>query len=172
MYTIINEEKPSYTLAWGTIGLILTHTIITLYTAILCFIYLAVFIIIKCIKKEKGIKNILWCLFKNIAFAILITSFFWVTLLQHKFATSYEVFVPGRMQRLDVLEYYKIRFYELFYTTKDQTMIYEIGLVTVIGLVLTPLVYKKLRKYVQKNIHNILNIWHNTYNNDTNNIPI
>lgn len=76
------------------------------------------------------------------------------------------------MQRLDVLEYYKIRFYELFYTTKDQTMIYEIGLVTVIGLVLTPLVYKKLRKYVQKNIHNILNIWHNTYNNDTNNIPI
>ena len=44
LYTIINEEKKSYLLAFGIIGLILTHTVITLYTAILCFIYLLVFI--------------------------------------------------------------------------------------------------------------------------------
>ena len=100
------------------------------------------------VKKEKGIKNILWYLFKNLLFVTLITSFYWVPLLQHKFATNYEVFVPGRMQRLDILEYYKVRFYELFYTTKEQTMIYAIGLVTVIGLILTPIAYKKVRKSI------------------------
>lgn len=150
MYTIINEEKNTYLLAWGTIGLILTHTVITLYTAILCFIYLSVFIIIKCIKKDKNIKIILWRLTKNIIFAILATSFYWVPLLQHYFATSYEVFVPGRMQRLDVLEYYKVRFYELFYTTKDQIMIYAIGLVTVVGLIITPIAYKKILTQYKK----------------------
>ena len=50
------------------------------------------------------------------------------------------------MQRIDVLEYYKVRFYELFLTTKNQTMICEIGLVTVIGLILTPFALKKSSK--------------------------
>ena len=67
-------------------------------------------------------------------------------MLEHYLATSYEVFVPGRMQRIDVLEYYKVRFYELFFTTKNQTMICEIGLVTVIGLILTPFALKKISK--------------------------
>ena len=44
----------------------------------------------------------------------------------------YEVFVPGRMQRLDVLEAYKLKFYELLITTNNQNMIYEIGIITLI----------------------------------------
>ena len=42
LYTIINKEEKSYLLSWGILGLILTHTIITLYTAILCLIYLLI----------------------------------------------------------------------------------------------------------------------------------
>lgn len=138
LYTIINEEKKSYLLAWGVIGLILTHTVITLYTAILCFIYLLVFI-----KKLKN-KNVIKYLVINLLLALAVTSFYWVGLIQHYFATNYEVFVPGRMQRLDVLEYYKVEFWQLFLTSNEQTMVYAIGLCSVIGLILTPVAYKKI----------------------------
>ena len=44
------------------------------------------------------------------------------------------------------LEYYKTEFYQLFYTSKEQQMIYAIGMVTVLGLVLTPIVWKRIEK--------------------------
>ena len=140
LYTIINEEKNSFLLAWGAIGLVLTHTVVTLYTAILCFIYLLVFV--KKLKSRTILKN----LALNLLIIVLVTSFYWVGLLQHYLATSYEVFVPGRMEVSNKLETYKAKFYQLFYTSKDQPMIYSIGLVTVLGLVLTPVAWKKLQK--------------------------
>lgn len=144
LYTILNEEKKSFILAWGTIGLILTHTVITLYTAILCLIYLLVFI-----KKLKS-KEVIKTLAINLLIIILVTSFFWVGLLQHYFATSYEVFVPGRMEVGNKLEEFKTEFYQLFYTEKEQQMIYAIGLITVIGLILTPIAWKKIPKEYKK----------------------
>lgn len=144
LYTLLNEEKKSFTLAWGTIGLILTHTVVTFYMAVICFIYLLVFI-----KKLKN-KNILKNLLLNLLLIILTTSFYWVGLLQHYFATSYEVFVPGRMEVGDKLEYYKTRFSQLFITKKSDQMIYAIGLVTVIGLILTPIAWSKIEKKYKK----------------------
>lgn len=144
LYTIINEEKNTNLLAWGTIGLILTHTVITLYTAILSFIYLLLFI-----KKLKN-KNIIIKLAKNLLFAIIITSFYWVGLLQHYLATSYEVFVPGRMERVDVLKELKVQFHELFITQKEQTMIFAIGLVQVVGIVISPIAFKNIPKEYKK----------------------
>ncbi|MGN1300460.1 MAG: hypothetical protein ACI4VC_03855 [Clostridia bacterium] len=144
LYTIINEEKPSFLLAWGTIGLILTHTVVTLYTAILCAIYLLIFI-----KKLKN-KDVIKSLILNLLITILATSFYWVGLIQHYLATSYEVFVPGRMEVANKLEIYKTKFYQLFYTSKEQPMIYAIGLVTVIGLVLTPIAWRKIPKEYKK----------------------
>lgn len=140
LYTILNEEKKSYLLAWGTIGLILTHSVITLYTAILCFLYLLAFI-----KKLKN-KEVLKILALNLLVIILVTSFYWVGLLQHYLATSYEVFVPGRMEVGNKLENFKTEFYQLFYTKQEQHMIYAIGLVTVIGLILTPIAWRRLEK--------------------------
>ena len=144
LYTILNEEKKSYLLSWGAIGLFLTHSVITLYTAILCFIYLLVFI-----KKLKS-KKVLVTLIINLLFIIVITSFFWVGLLEHYLATTYEVFVPGRMQRFDVMKYYKTNLSQLLYTNNEQTMIFDIGLVTLIGIILTPIAYKKISKEYRK----------------------
>lgn len=142
---ILSKNKKSYKLAWGTIGLILTHTVVTMYMAIICFIYVAIVIIFK-IKNKESVKNQIIEIIKNLAFALVVTSFYLVPLVEHYFATSYEVFVPGRMQRIDVLKALKVKFYELFLTTSSQTMIYEIGLAQVVGLIITPFVYKKLDK--------------------------
>lgn len=144
LYALLNEEKKSFTLAWGTIGLILTHTVITFYMAIICFIYLLVFI-----KKLKN-KDVLKSLLLNLLVIVLATSFYLVGMLQHYFATSYEVFVPGRMEVGDKLEYYKTKFFQLFITKKDDPMIYAIGLVTIIGLILTPIVWNKIEKNYKK----------------------
>ena len=143
LYIIVNEEKKSYKLALGAAGLILTHQVIAMYTAIICFIYLIVFF--KKLKSKTVLKNI----GVNLLFCILMTSFYWVGLLQHYLNTSYEVFVPGRMEREEVLIFYKAKFSQLFITNSEQTMIYAIVL-SVIGLVLTPIAYKKIPKEYKK----------------------
>lgn len=139
MYSIINENKKSSLLIIGASGLILTHTVVCMYTAILCFVYLIVFI-----RKlnKKSILNLL----VSLLMIVLITSFYWVGLAQHYFATSYEVFVPGRMERVDVLNFYKTSLSQLVYTDQEQKMIYEIGIVTFIGLLLTPIAIMKFEK--------------------------
>lgn len=144
LYIIVNEEKKSYKLALGAAGLILTHQVIAMYTAIICFAYLIVFF--KKLKSKTVLKNI----GVNLSFCLLMTAFYWVGLLQHYFSTSYEVFVPGRMEREEVLIFYKAKFSQLFITSSEQTMIYAIGLLSVIGLVLTPIAYKKVPEEYKK----------------------
>lgn len=144
LYIIVNEEKKSYKLALGAAGLILTHQVIAMYTVIICFAYLIVFF--KKLKSKTVLKNV----GVNLLFCILMTSFYWVGLLQHYFNTSYEVFVPGRMEREEVLIFYKAKFSQLFITSSEQTMVYAIGLLSVIGLVLTPIAYKKIPEEYKK----------------------
>lgn len=140
IYNIFNEEEnKKYLLAIGAIGLILTHTVITMYIAIIALIYVLIDI-----KKLKD-KNILKVLIINILLILVITSFFWVPLLEHKFSANYEVFKPGRMERTEVLISYKLDFYRLFFTKTNDYMFYNIGLITLIGLLLTPVAFKKVK---------------------------
>lgn len=141
LYGVLKEKtKREYLLIIGSIGLLLTHTIITMYTAIICFIYLITQI--KHVKKKQVRNKILISLF----IIVIITSFFTIPLLEHKLNADYEVFKPGRMERTDVLIAFKLSFSDLFITKSDNIMIYEIGLVSVILLILSPIVIKKLRK--------------------------
>ena len=135
--------KKSLLLTLGASGLILTHSVIAMYTAIICFIYLLINI-----KKLKN-KQVLKALAINIVLILLITSFYTVPLLEHKLTTDYEVFKPGRMERTEALIYYKVDFLDLIYTG-NSTMSYEIGLVSIIGLVLTILAHKKIDKNIRK----------------------
>ena len=135
--------KKSLLLTLGASGLILTHSVIAMYTAIICFIYL-----LTNIKKLKN-KQILQALAINILLIVLITSFYTVPLLEHKLTTDYEVFKPGRMERTEALIYYKVDLLDLIYTGNN-TMSYEIGLVSIIGIVLTILAHKKIDKDIRK----------------------
>ena len=121
-------------------GLILTHTIITMYTAILCLIYLIWQS--KALKKKEVRSKII----VSVVFIILLTAFFWIPLLEHKLGAEYEVFQQGRMERTEVLIAFKLNFIDLFFTTSKVGMIYEIGLISIILLVLTPIVIQKLKE--------------------------
>ena len=147
MYNIFNSEeksiKKSLMLTLGAVGLILTHIVIAMYTAIFCFIYLLINI-----KKLKD-KQVLKMLGINILLILLLTSFYLLPMLEHKMATEYEVFQDGRMERTEELIRNKVDLIDLIYT-KSSNFMFEIGLVTLIGLVLTILAYKQVGKQYKK----------------------
>lgn len=143
-----NNEKNKYIpLIMGTIGLILTHTVITLYTAIFALIYVIINLIRKHVDTNSyNLKKVLKELLLSALLILVITSFFWAPLLELKNSANYEVFKEGRMERTEVLIAYKLDFYRLFFTKSTDYMIYEIGIVTLIGLVLTPFAIKKIKQ--------------------------
>lgn len=147
MYNIFNCEekniKKSLVLTLGTVGLILTHTVIAMYIAIFCMIY-----VIINIRKLKE-KEVLKMLVINILLILLLTSFYLLPMLEHKLATDYEVFEPGRMERTEVLKALKVDVTDLLYTPKGNFS-FEIGLVSLIGIVFTLLTYKKIDKEIRK----------------------
>jgi len=140
LYGVLKEKsKREYLLIFGSICLILTHTVIAMYTAILCFIYL-----LTQFKKLKN-KNIIRKILISLLFIVLITSFFHMPLLEHKLSADYEVFKEGRMERKDVLIALKLKIYELFITPTTNIRIYEVGIISIVLLLFTPLVIKKLK---------------------------
>lgn len=147
MYNIFNSEeksiKKSLMLTLGAVGLILSHITMAMYAAIFCFIYLIINI-----KKLKD-KQVLKMLGINILLILLVTSFYLLPMLEHKMATDYEVFMPGRMERTEELIRNKVDLIDLIYT-KSGNFMFEIGLVTLIGLVLTLLAYKQVPKENKK----------------------
>ena len=145
LYGILKQKpKREYLFIYGTVFLLLTHTVIAMYTAIFAFIFL-----LTQIKKLKN-KQVLKTLILSLVFVILITSFFYIPLLEHRLSADYEVFKAGRMERTDVLVELKVSFLELFMTPKDNIRIYEIGLLSVVALVLSPIVIKQLRQKYRK----------------------
>ena len=135
--------KDSLFLTLGAVGLILSHSVIAMYTAIICFIYVLINI------KQLKNKQVLKVLAINILLILLITSFYTVPLLEHKLATNYEVFKPGRMERTEALIYLKVDAIDLINSGNDN-MNFEIGLISIIGLVLTILAHKKVEKNSKK----------------------
>ena len=147
MYNIFNCKekniKKSLVLTLGAVGLILTHTVIAMYIAIFCMVY-----VIINIRKLKE-KEVLKMLVINILLILLLTSFYLLPMLEHKLATDYEVFEPGRMERTEVLKALKVDVTDLLYTPQGNFS-FEIGLVSLIGIVFTLLTYKKIDKEIRE----------------------
>ena len=139
------EKKPmSLILIVGTVGLFLTHTVITLYTAIFAFLYL----ILQCRRINR---KVILRLGISLLIVLLLTAFFWVPLLEHKMATEYEVFQEGRMSRVDVLAYYKLSFSQLLFT-QNGGRIFEIGLLLIIGSIFAVrAIYKEKLNQTEQN---------------------
>ena len=97
-------------------------------------------------KTVKDIKEVVKIIIISALLILTITAFFWMPLMELKNSSNYEVFKPGRMERTEVLIAYKLDFYRLFFTLKNDYMVYDIGIITLFGLFLTPLTLKKIKK--------------------------
>ena len=150
IYNVFNDKDKNYKtyetrLMFGTAGLILTQPVIAMYTGILAFI----FVIIN-IKKLKDIR-VFRRLLASIVIALVITSFYWLPLIMTKNAAQYEVFVPGRMLVYDWIVSLKVQPLQLLYT-ETGPRVYELGIVTIFGLLLTVFAMKKYVKTEENNL--------------------
>lgn len=134
LYSIIVRKEKGYILCFGIIGMILTHTLITFYLAIICAIYLLIHI-------RKISKNQILEIFKNIILALVVTAFFTVPLLESKLDTDYEVFKSSHMVRENALIECKVAIEELLFI-KENRMAYFLGIPLIAGLFLTILMIK------------------------------
>ena len=121
------QSKDSYLLAIGMSGLILTHNVITMYTTIFCFVYALIHI------KKLLNKEIIKKIAINVLITILVTSFYWIPLIEHSLATNYEVFQTGRMYNETGIIEQKLTLKQLIYEYKDGR-ISTIGLINIVGI--------------------------------------
>lgn len=135
LYSIINLKEKSPLLVLGGAGMLLTHSLLTVYVVIFCGIYLLVNI-------KKIDKKTILTLLINAGIILLLTSFYWIPLLQSKLATDYEVFNQDHMIRWDAMIALKAKPAELAFYIPGR-MYYGIGILVIIGTVLSFTILKR-----------------------------
>lgn len=149
VYQILNGNKnKDYLFIFGAIGLILTHNISTMLCAILGIIY--VLINIKKLKDKKILKTL--CI--SAIIIILSVLFFEIPLLEQKSATDYEVFRYGKMYSKESVPSHALSINQLLLKNGEGAdsngMFFCLGIPIILGLLLTPIIYKKIPKETKK----------------------
>lgn len=144
LYNLLNDNKKTYYLSIGAIGLMLSHNVITLYTAIFCLIYLI-------INYKKINFKLVRKLLIHVLVIVLCTSFYWLPLLEHYFSTTYEVFVQGRMYSNSVINQSKLELLDLL-VNKPWGMNFHIGIPVILGIIFFAVYLKKIDKRYKKDV--------------------
>ena len=93
LYNLLHgDKKRHFYIAIGATGLLLTHTISTLYTALFCLIY--VLFNIKTFFNKEVIKK---CVV-NVIFILLMSAMFLIPMLEFKFSAEYSILQPEIMK--------------------------------------------------------------------------
>ena len=141
LYNLLNGNgKKHYYIAIGATGLMLSHTISTIYTAVFCLIYI-LFNLKLFFKKDVLIK----CLI-NVIFILLISAIFWVPMLEFKQSAEYAIFEPDALKTSG--KYVANNTIELWQLLKDKNeengVSFVIGIPFITMLLLGIFVFKKL----------------------------
>lgn len=121
LYNLFNTTENNYYLAIGAIGVILTHNLSTIITAIFALIYLLTNI------KELKNRKILMNLLINILFIVLITSFFWLPMIETKLSANYCVYEDGFMATSESTASRGLSISNLFITFTNDVFVFEVG---------------------------------------------
>lgn len=149
VYNLFNQEgNKHYYITIGAVGLLLTHTVTTFYTAIICFVY--VLFNIKRLKEKEVIKKLII----NVVFILLMSALFVLPMLEAKFSAEYTIFDNELMVTNadyvyeNTLEIKDLFVYsgELLPESYKKTAIYIIGVPIFTLMCLTIFTYKKVDK--------------------------
>lgn len=160
IYNLINGSGKKHTLITvGAVGILLSHNISAVFAVVLSGIFV-IFNINKLKDKEKIKKIII-----NVIFIVLITGFFYITLIQTKNSADYVVFEYGKMGTLETLEENAVYLSQILFgkmqfgyssVLGDQNnietdMCYQLGLFIIVPILFTPFVFKNIKKGNRKN---------------------
>ena len=138
LYNLFNTENNHYYLIFGAVGLIISHNISTMLVAFFSAIYILVNI------KNLSSQRVKKGLFIDIIFIVLITSFYWMPLLQTKFFTNYRVYEKEAMATQESFLGSGLTLKELFMAENNAVLIFEIGFPVIIMLVFSIMTIKIL----------------------------
>jgi len=143
LYNLINgDKKKHFYIAIGAIGLLLSHTISTVFTAVFCIIYI-LFNIKSFFKKDVIIKCAI-----NGVFILLITAFFTIPMLEFEGEAHYSIFEPKVMKTSG--KYTQTKTIELWQLLKDKGeengVSFVVGIPSLIMLCITILSYRYIDK--------------------------
>lgn len=161
LYRAFFSEKKSYPLAVGAIGLILTHNLSTIMVAFFALIY--VIYNLELLKDKKILKKLLI----NIIFIVLITSFYWVPMLETKVSSNYQVYEDGMMSTPEETASHGLELKQLFVTMNDGSYVFELGPHILIMIALSIMTFRFIRpefkgQYVVFFISGLLSVWMST----------
>lgn len=144
LYKLFQKEKGDWILCIGAIGLLLTHNLMTVLTAIFAIIYM-------CFNfpKLKDV-HILKKLLIYIIFIICISAFYWLPLLQTMTFTEYQVYQKDAMATTESFVESSLDLKNLFFTDTDATHVFEIGLHILVILCLSVFSIKTIVKSKHK----------------------
>lgn len=161
LYNLFYTEDNCYHLAIGAIGLIITHNISTLLVAIFSLFY--VIFNLEKLKESKIKKSLLI----NIAFILLVTSFFWLPMLEAKISASYQVYESSAMASSEVTYSYGLKLKQLFVSVNDGSFIFELGPHIIIMLAFSVMAFRKIKDQLKENyiiflFSGIISLWMST----------
>lgn len=103
----------------------------------------------------------------NIIFIFLITSFYWIPLLEAKFTASYQVYEPGMMATNKNTAEHGLKIRQFFVTLNDGSYVFELGIHFIIILAFSIMSFKNIRQelketYVFFLIAGVFSLWMST----------
>ncbi len=146
VYNLFEQDgKKHYYIAIGAIGLILSHTITTLYTALFCILY--VLFHLKKLKEKEILKK---CVV-NVIFILLVSMLFWLPMLEASTKAEYTILndriikTNGSFAMKNTLSF--SQFWKDMETEKEEDgTTFQIGLPTILAILLTVFVLKKVKE--------------------------
>ena len=150
LYSLINgNEKRHYYIAIGATGLILTHTISTIYTALFCIVY--IFGNLKQFNNSEKLKK---CGI-NAIFIILISLCFIIPIFEFKSQAEYAIFNPVIMRtNAENVSENSISLIQFLRDTEENGVSFVLGIPLLVFLLIGILLYNKIDKK-QRKIYNI-----------------
>lgn len=162
LYRIFFNDKKSYPLAIGTIGLILTHNLSTLIVAFFALIYV-IYNFDRINKNNKIIRKLLI----NFLIIMLITSFYWIPMIEAGISSNYQVYEEGMMSTSESVASHGLNIKQLFVTMNDGSYVFELGPHILIMIALSIMTFRFIRpefkgQYVVFFISGLLSLWMST----------
>ncbi len=115
------------------------------------------------IQKVKN-SNIKKGLIINLIFILLVTSFYWIPLLEAKFITNYQVYEPGMMATNENTAEHGLKITQFFVTMNDGSYVFELGIHFIIILAFSIMTFKNIKTEFKETygfflISGIISLW-------------
>ena len=155
------EERKHYYIAIGASGLILTHNLSTIMVAVFALCYVIFYLEkLNNPKIKKG-------LIINIIFILLLTSFYWMPLVQTMFSAQYQVYEDGMMSTSEQTAGHGLNIKQLFVTMNDGSYVFELGPHILIMLGLSVMAFRLVDPEVREQylfflIFGLITLWMST----------